>query len=93
MLNRAVTKYVVSELVTLAVEKGTGDLVDLPLKTDSQLTKDDKSDDGTFEVCHHHAISAFGHEVLSWDDCVSGSGTGSGHGTITVGSEVGIVPR
>jgi hypothetical protein len=80
ILDRALTEYALAEWVRALSHAGlAGTNLDLPLTITAAVTKDVKNDDGSFQQCQTHHLSLFGHEVVSWDSCQSGSGTGSGH--------------
>jgi hypothetical protein len=80
VLDRALTGYALAEWVRALSHAGLAESdLDLPLTLTAAVTKDVKNDDGSFQQCQTHHISLFGHEVVSWDSCQSGSGTGTGH--------------
>jgi hypothetical protein len=86
LFSRALTHYIVSELVAALLESGaTSDTtVDLPLSGESHEVRNTKDDDGFGMVCISHFISAFGHQLVEWQTCDTVLADGAGHTTAQV---------
>jgi hypothetical protein len=84
-MNRALRHFVMTRWVAALADAGLLDVsASLPLGTQVVPTKSSKNDDGTTTDCTSHHFSLFGHEVVSWSSCHTGSSTGSGHTAIEV---------
>jgi hypothetical protein len=86
LFTRAMTHYVVTELVAALTEADatTDTTVQLPLSGASHQTTDTTDDNGFGTVCTSHFISAFGHQLVEWQTCDEVVASGSGHITAQI---------
>lgn len=84
-VERAFMQFVISEVVKKLLTHedlvGTG-AHDLPIAAKTTQPRSTPNDDGTIEQCHSTTLVVLGAEIFSWESCITGAGTGSGHGTI-----------